>query len=61
MTRNRILRYLCFAAILFAFTTLLDYLFFTVSLPKEVVNTVAATTGVMLVEQWRMSRSSARK
>jgi hypothetical protein len=57
MTRERLLRYLYFAVAFFAFTSALNYLFFDVSLSKELVETGAATAGVVLVEQWRISRA----
>jgi hypothetical protein len=61
MTRERFLRYLYFAVAFFVFTSTLNYLFFDVSLSKELVETGGATAGVMLVERWRVLRSSPRK
>jgi hypothetical protein len=60
MTRERMVRYLCFAVILFAFTSALNDLFFEFSLAKELTNTLIATTAVALVDQWRISRAGRR-
>jgi hypothetical protein len=57
MTRQRIVRYLCFAVLLFAFTSALNYLLYEFSLAKELTNTLIATTAVALVEHWRISRA----
>jgi hypothetical protein len=61
MTRERIVRYLCFAVLLFAFTSALNYLFYEFSLAKELTNTLIATTAVALVDRWRISRASRQK
>ena len=61
MARERFLRYLYFAVALFVVMSALNYLFFDVSLSKELTETLIATTAVMLVEQWRVLRSSPRK
>jgi hypothetical protein len=39
----------------------LNDLFFSVSLSKELVETLAATVGVMLIDQWRVFRSPPRE
>jgi hypothetical protein len=61
MARERFLRYLYFAVAFFVFTSALNYLLFDVSLSKELAETLIATTAVILVEQWRVFRSSPRK
>ena len=61
MSNDRFFRYFCFAVIFYAVTSMLNYLFFTLSLPKEVVSTVAVTVAVIFVERWQASRSSAHK
>ena len=60
MTRERIVRYLCFAVLLFAFTSALNALFYEFSLATELTNTLIVTTAVALVDQWWISRAGRR-